>query len=128
GEGEKGLVAVPNLVAMVVLCCLLLVGYWALMTFVRVPGIGQSDLSVPGKNLAHHLDQLYLPGKKFEGTILSTMAAVANCLLGVFAGLLLRNPRVTAQNKVWWLAASGAVSLALGFVWALQFPIIKLLW
>ena len=47
--------------AMVAICIGLLIGYWALMTFVPVPGIGTPDLSVPGKNLAHYLDELYLP-------------------------------------------------------------------
>ena len=56
------------------------------------------------------------------------MAAVANCLLGVFAGLLLKNDQVPGQRKVYWLLGSGAVSLALGFAWAREFPIIKLLW
>jgi predicted acyltransferase len=106
----------------------LLLGYWALMTFVPVPGIGAADLSGPGKNLAHYIDQLYMPGKKFEGTILSTMAAVANCLLGVFAGLLLKNETISAQKKVYWLIGSGLAGLALGFGFAHQFPIIKLLW
>jgi predicted acyltransferase len=114
--------------AMAVICVVLLVGYWALMTFVPVPGIGAPSLAVPGKNLAHYLDQLYLPGQKFEGTLLSTMAAVANCLLGVFAGLLLKNDAVPGQRKVYWLLGSGVVSLGLGFAWAREFPIIKLLW
>src|SRR5256885_2008685 len=37
--------------AMVAICLSLLIGYWALMTFVPVPGIGAPDLSVSGKNL-----------------------------------------------------------------------------
>lgn len=110
------------------ICLALLAGYWALMTFVPVPGIGAPSLDGPGKNLAHYLDELYLPGQKYEGTLLSTLPAVANCLLGVFAGLLLQNEKVPAQRKVYWLLASGAASLALGFAWAQEFPIIKLLW
>ena len=84
---------------MVVICLALLVGYWALMTFVPVPGIGAPSLAGPGKNLAHYIDELYLPGRKFEGTLLSTMAAVANCLLGVFAGLLLKNETGAGQRR-----------------------------
>ena len=117
-----------GLYTMIALCFLLLVGYWALMTFVSVPGIGTPSLDQPGKNLAHYLDELYLPGQRFEGTLLSTMAAVANCLLGVFAGLLLKASKISAQQKVYWLVGSGAASLLLGFAWSLQFPIIKLLW
>jgi predicted acyltransferase len=114
--------------AMIGICLGLLVGYWALMTLVPVPGIGVPSLAGPGKNLAHYLDQLYLPGQKFEGTLLSTMPAVANCLLGVFAGLLLKSQGVPNQRKVYWLLGGGAASLTLGFAWAQEFPIIKLLW
>jgi predicted acyltransferase len=112
---------------MIVLCATLLVGYWALLTFVPVPGVGPASYE-EGKNLAHYIDERYLPGLKFEGTLLSTLAAVANCMLGIFAGLLLKNKSVADQKKVFWLLGSGAVSLALGFAWSLQFPIIKLLW
>ena len=117
-----------KLCCLIALCLSLLIGYWILMTFIPVPGIGEPTLVEPGKNLAHYIDDLYLPGRRFEGTILSTMAAVANCLLGVFAGLLLKNTAVPNQKKVYWLLAGGALSLALGFVWSLHFPIIKLLW
>jgi predicted acyltransferase len=117
-----------GLVAMIVVCTFLLIGYWALMTFVPVPGIGQPSLDTPGKNLAHYLDELYMPGQKFEGTILSTMAAVANCLLGVFAGLLLQNQKVSGQSKVYSLVGAGTASLVFGFLWAQIFPVIKLLW
>jgi predicted acyltransferase len=103
-------------------------GYSILMTFVPVPGIGAPTLVEPGKNLAHYIDDLYLPGRRFEGTILSTMAAVANCLLGLFAGLLLKNTAIPNQRKIYWFLAGGLLSLALGLVWSLQFPIIKLLW
>jgi predicted acyltransferase len=113
--------------AMILICVALLIGYWALLTFVPVPGVGPASYE-QGKNLAYCLDQLYLPGRKFEGTLLSTLAAVANCLLGVFAGLLLKNKTVSEQSKVYWLLGGGVVGLALGFAWAQQFPIIKLLW
>jgi predicted acyltransferase len=113
--------------AMAVICAALLIGYWVLLTFVPVPGIGPPSYE-QGKNLAYYLDQNYLPGLKFEGTLLSTLAAVANCLLGIFAGLLLKNRAVSDRAKVRWLLGTGAASLALGLLWSLQFPIIKLLW
>jgi predicted acyltransferase len=114
--------------ALVIVCAGLLAGYWALMTFVPAPGMDISDLSVPGKNFANWIDRHYMPGVRFEGTILSTMAAVANCMLGIFTGLLLKTERVQPEKKVLWLLGSGVVSLAIGFAWAKQFPIIKLLW
>jgi predicted acyltransferase len=113
---------------MVGICISLLVVYWALMTFVPVPGIGAPSLAEPGRNLAHYVDVHYLPGQRFEGTLLSTLGAVANCLLGVLAGLLLKNNRVSEQQKVCWLTVGGVAGLLLGFAWAREFPIIKLLW
>lgn len=87
----------------------------------------------PGLNLANHLDYQYLPGKKYdiywdpEG-LLSTIPAVATCLLGVLAGLFLQCPLTPAGKKVISLFAAGAILLALGFVWSLQFPIVKKIW
>ncbi|MGC2122494.1 MAG: hypothetical protein WA652_06535, partial [Xanthobacteraceae bacterium] len=49
-------------------------------------------------------------------------------LLGVFAGLLLRDTRLSEQQKTQWLLAAGCVLLAAGYLWALQFPIIKQIW
>jgi predicted acyltransferase len=105
----------------------LLVGYWALMTFVPVPGVGAATYE-QGKNLAFYIDQRWLPGRTFEGTILSTLPAVSNCLLGVFAGMLLMDARRPNARKALILLAVGALTLAAGLLWSRQFPIIKLLW
>ncbi len=112
---------------MIGICFALLAGYWALLAFVPVPGIGPASFE-QGKNLAFYLDQQYLPGQKFEGTLLSTMPAVANGLLGVFAGLFLKSDKVSTKSKPPWLVGVGLVSLLLGFAWGRYFPIIKLLW
>lgn len=86
-----------------------------------------------GLNLANHLDFQYLPGKKWdvywdpEG-LLSTLPAIATCLLGVFAGLLLKNPVVGDRQKVIYLLGAGGLSVLAGFLWGLQFPVIKKIW
>ncbi len=110
----------------------LLVGYWALLTFVPVPGIDVSSFG-PDANLANWIDYNYLPGRLGDVTrdpegLLSTLPAIGTCLLGVFAGLLLRDTRVAEQQKTPWLMAAGAVLLAAGYAWAVQFPIIKAIW
>ena len=46
----------------------LLVGYWILMAYIPVPGIGFPDLSVPEKNWAHYIDSILLPGKMWQKT------------------------------------------------------------
>jgi predicted acyltransferase len=86
-----------------------------------------------GLNLADHLDFQYLPGRLYdtyfdpEG-ILSTMPAIATCLLGVFAGLLLLKPSLNDPQKVICLLAGGLALAALGWAWSAQFPVIKKIW
>lgn len=86
-----------------------------------------------GHNLANHFDFRFLPGRKYdvffdpEG-LLSTFPAVATCLLGVFAGLLLRSQGVPEMRKVLLLVGLGLAGVALGWLWNLQFPVIKKIW
>lgn len=87
----------------------------------------------PGLNVANYIDQKYLPGKKWEKTwdpegLLSTLPAIATCLLGVFAGLLLRNSTMDDRRKVTWLFAAGVAGVLGGFAWGAQFPVIKKIW
>jgi predicted acyltransferase len=86
-----------------------------------------------GVNLANYIDQKYLPGKKWDHTwdpegLLSTLPAIATCLLGVFAGRLLQNRAVGNPQKVCWLLGAGVVSLAAGWLWHFNFPVIKKIW
>ena len=110
----------------------LLVGYWALLTFVPVPDVGAPTYA-EGMTLANWIDRNYLPGRPWYGEwdpegLLSTIPAVATCLLGVFAGLLLTNARLTPQQKSTRLLAAGLALLVTGHLWGLQFPIIKHIW
>jgi predicted acyltransferase len=139
----------------------LLIGYWALMTFVSFPDlrlekpvvdeiarrIGSDSpfaiaAAVPGRihgiyeeprNLSNYLDFLFLPGKKAqlyyinEG-LLSTLPSIALSLFGAMAGMLLKNAQVAPRRKIVWLVAAGAVGIALGLLWSLQFPLIKRIW
>ena len=86
-----------------------------------------------GMNLANYLDFRHLPGKRWEvywdpEGLLSTLPAIATALLGIFAGLLIQNPNVSDQRKVMQLLGWGAVSVAVGFLWGTQFPVIKKIW
>ncbi len=116
----------------IVWCVGLLVGYWAIMTFVPVPG-GTAGNFAAGQNLANWIDKNYLPLRKWDGDydpegLLSTLPAIANCLLGVFAGMLLRDSKLSPWRKVAVLAAAGIALVALGWLWSLQFPVIKKIW
>jgi predicted acyltransferase len=86
-----------------------------------------------GLNLSQQLDFLYLPGRKWDGAydpegLLSTLPAVATCLLGVFAGLLLKQGASSDQKKVFYLVAAGIAGVVAGSLWGLQFPVIKKIW
>jgi predicted acyltransferase len=133
----------------------LLIGYWALMRFVPVPGFGvpTHDMSIldPDGNLAAWLDRhvvallqrtihagrLYNHTRDPEGC-LSTIPAIATTLLGSVTALWLH--RVETRNKqtaadsitgmkcLSGLLLAGIVSLAAGSLWNLWFPINKNLW
>jgi predicted acyltransferase len=110
----------------------LVVGYWALLTFVPVPEIGAGPYSETA-NLARWIDERFLPGEKLYGAfdpegLLSTLPAIGTALLGVFAGLVLQDARLKPRQRVLWLAGGGVVLLALGALWSLQFPVIKPIW
>jgi predicted acyltransferase len=110
----------------------LLVGYWALMTFVPVPGFGAGDYA-EGHNLSNWIDKNYLPWRKWDGDhdpegILSSLPAIASTLLGIFAGLVVKNPAIVPQRKVRLLAMWGIAGVAAGLAWHFQFPIVKKIW
>jgi predicted acyltransferase len=116
----------------VVLCVALLIGYWALLSFVPVPGVGAGNFA-EGKNFANYIDQQHLPLRKWDGDhdpegLLSTLPAIASCLLGLFAGSLLRRTDFSDRKKVQILLGAGVASVVLGFLWDLQFPVIKKIW
>ena len=87
----------------------------------------------PGYNLANHFDFQYLPGKKYdtyydpEG-LLSTLPAVASCLLGLFAGLTLLREDLPPTSKTVFLLTAGFLLMGLGYLWGLSFPVVKKLW
>jgi predicted acyltransferase len=86
-----------------------------------------------GYNLTNYIDFRFLPGKKTElyyinEGLLSTLPSIALCLGGIGAGRLLRDRRVSPPGKVIWLLAAGAAAVLLGYLWGLQFPLIKRIW
>jgi predicted acyltransferase len=116
---------------LIVACITLLGGYWALLTFVPVPGFGAGDFA-EGHNLTNHLDRLFLPGRKYDGDhdpegMLSTLPAIGSCLIGVLAGIWLKSA-ATPGKKAGVLAIAGVLLLALGWAWHPWFPVIKKLW
>ncbi len=130
GGGLAFLLLKPN--SRWLLCASLLAGYWALMTFVPVPGFGSGDFA-EGHNLANWLDLHFLPGRRHDGThdpegLLSTLPAIATCLLGIGAGEWLRAEGRPPLQKAAGLLIAGLVLACAGWLWHLQFPVVKKLW
>jgi predicted acyltransferase len=121
----------------VVLLVAALVGYWALLRFVPVPGYGVPTHDVPlldkDGNLAAWLDRWMFPAARlYEKTrdpegLLSTIPAVGTALLGLLAGLWLKTGR-SLRGKIAGIAGAGAVGVGLGLLWNLSFPINKKMW
>jgi predicted acyltransferase len=112
----------------------ILLGYWAIMMLIPVPGYGAGILTPEG-NLGAYVDRLFLPGKLHrvvydpEG-ILSTIPAIATALLGVLTGqfLRLKSDKWTLPTKGIMLALAGVLCLMIGLLWNMVFPINKNMW
>lgn len=111
-----------------------LVGYWAAMKFIPVPGYGAGDLA-PGHNLADYIDSAFLPGAMLhpdqardpEG-LLSTVPAIGTALAGALTGRYLKTGRYTGYQKSAGMAIVGAMLFGLAWLWNIDFPVNKNLW
>jgi len=111
-------------------------GYWILMRWVPVPGLGLPGRDIPfldkDANLVAWLDRHIFPGRLYEGTrdpegLLSDLPALGTALLGILTGIWLRSKR-TLKAKAVGMAGGASTLLAIGAVWALSFPLNKKLW
>lgn len=133
---------------LVLITAALLVGYWILLRWVPVPGIGMPGRNVPfmdkNLNLAAWMDRaamgwtqrwlhtgtLYNHTRDPEG-LLSTLPAIATTLLGALAGLGMQaasSGRANWKNVRMRLLAWGVAGIVAGEVWSRCFPINKNLW
>jgi predicted acyltransferase len=116
----------------------LLLGYWAIMKLIPVPGHG-AGVMTPEGNFAGYVDRLLLPGKFFqwyfpgildpEG-LFGHISGVAMGLLGVLTGQFLINEdkKISGLKKAIYIGAAGILCLGIGLVWDMAFPIIKKIW
>lgn len=114
----------------------LLLGYWALLKLVPVPGYGAGLIDQPKGNLAWWIDSHLLAGHTWSGApapgfdpegILSTLPAIATVLCGTLAGYWLRGAREASRTSL-GLIVGGLALLALGAGWGTVFPLNKNLW
>ena len=113
-----------------------LVGYWAILRFAPVPGLGTPGQDFPfmdpDRNLVAWLDRTVFPGRLYNGTrdpegLISTIPALATTLMGVMMGYWLRGDKNPRAKAVVMLVV-GMVCFAAGMVWSPWFPINKNLW
>lgn len=112
---------------------ILLVGYYMLLMWVPVPGLGKPSM-VMGENIPAWIDQMFLSGHMWSQTktwdpegILSTFPALGTCLIGVLTGYAL-TASIHNLLKVRQLLIWGLVLVLVGFVWSFHFPLNKSLW
>jgi predicted acyltransferase len=122
-----------NLSAMAGVALVLLLGYWALMTFVPVPGYGAGHLG-KDENLGAYIDRTLMGGHLWSESrtwdpegFLSTLPAVATVLIGILAGEWLRSCQRGAR-KVLGLLLAGILLMLAGRLLHPYFPINKNLW
>lgn len=109
----------------------ILIGYWAAVKFIPVPGYGPGVLTPEGC-LTTWLDQKIIPGTLGLGIydrqgVLSTFTALASTLIGVLAGHWLRTKR-TENQKTGGFIAAGIIFLAAGWIWGQFFFISRNVW
>ena len=118
-----------------------LVGYWILVRWVPIPGVGTPGRDVPFMDMTqnlvswidrhlfpHHL-YLYSPDHNVrdpEG-LLSDLPAIGTALMGMLTGIWLRSGK-SVPAKTAGLATATVASLALGYFWGQWFPINKNMW
>jgi predicted acyltransferase len=112
----------------------ILVLYWPL-TLVPIPDGSGMNLWTEGTNFVSWFDRRALGAHRWvEGPtgydtegILSTLPALAQCLLGVLAGRWFVGHAKSTAHLVRF-AMLGALMVGCGYVWGFWFPIVKSLW
>ena len=120
----------PRLQAAVV--ALVLLGYWAALAWVPVPGHGPGVLTPEGA-LPAYIDRMLLtPAHLYRGWfdpegLLSTLPAAASVMFGAAAGAWVKRAAVSSRVSL-GLVGAGLLCLVLGALWGLVLPINKQLW
>jgi predicted acyltransferase len=118
-----------------------LVGYWVLVRWVPVPGAGLPGRDVPfmdvRQNMVSWIDRQVFPHHLYRDVpdhnvrdpegLLSDLPAIGTALMGMLTGVWLRTRR-SIPAKARGLAGAAIASMALGYAWALWFPLNKNLW
>jgi predicted acyltransferase len=106
--------------------CWFLASYWVLM-------VNGGDFSIEN-NLSRYVDGMMLGNHMYSQTktwdpegIVSTLPAVANTLLGILCGELLRS-RMSAEQKSSWMFLIGNCLVLAGLLLSTWIPVNKMIW
>ncbi len=124
---------------------ILLLGYWALLTLIPIPGIGTPNISQPtfidqisqkeiAPNIVAWLDNKLFSGHLWKATkiwdpegLISTLPAIVTGLFGVLLGKFLKS-KLDELNKVIWIFVAANFLTFAGIFWDLSFSMNKSLW
>ena len=122
-----------NKVRLSIVACILL-GYWLVMAFIPAPDApAGADIFSKEGSIACWIDKTILGAHSYrpeydpEG-LFSTIPAIATALLGMLAGELIRNEKLSGNRKSLLLLLTGIGMAVLGWLWNFFFPINKALW
>ncbi|MCA9078092.1 MAG: DUF5009 domain-containing protein [Planctomycetaceae bacterium] len=110
----------------------LLVGYWAALKFIPVPGFGAGDLE-PGHTLTDYVDRTLIPGHLYKGDrdpegLFGTIPAIGTALFGALTGRFLKDSERNGYFKTGAMVLVGLACLGVAHLWNRDFPINKNLW
>lgn len=112
-----------------IIAAFLLVGYWLLLAYVPLPGTETTGFE-KGINWPAWVDTILLKGHVWSSSkpwdpegILSTFPAVISCLIGAWAGLLIK-----LKTDIKTVGFVGVALLMCGLIWSNYFPLNKMLW
>ena len=122
------LVLNTTVLTQLILAAAMLLGYWAILTLIPVPGWQGEHLSGQ-MNLAKYIDNIVLGPHHHEGSwqVLATINFIANMLLGVLMGHVVFGGR-SKKSKTKLLFIYGFLMLIAGSIWGHFFPVIRSLW
>ncbi len=111
----------------------LLLGYWAMMKLIPVPGFGAGMIDQPDSNFAAYIDQLILGTHMWKTNwdpegLLSTIPAIGSTLLGVWTGRMLVSDQKSEESRTLQFFVWGFILIIIGYIWSWAFPINKNIW
>ena len=104
----------------------LLLGYWVLIRFMPIPGVGPGNVTET-HNLVKYFNDTYLAAYGLSG-LLSLIPTTALVLIGAATGDLLRLERPSRRQKVVYLSLGGVLLTLLGILWNIDLPFNKPMW